>query len=110
MTWRGLIENLQKEVERDICDVLAVKAIEWGVKQGAIDEGPAGWQDAIAHQWPVMPEVDPTRTATAFGQNMGYGITSVRDVLGPNGEQIATKNREISDRIMGRRNNEQNQD
>ncbi len=108
MTWRGVFENLQKEIERDICDRVVELAINWGIKQGEITGAPEGWENKIMYQWPIMPEVDPAKWMTAIGQEFGYGLATPAKYLGPDGDEIAKNNRRVNDDILRRNNGESN--
>lgn len=108
MTWRGVFENLQKEVERDICDRVTEKAIAWGVDNGKLEGGPEGWRNKMQYHWPIMPEVDPAKWMTAIGQEFGFGMATPAKYLGPDGDRIAQENRRTNDEIMRRNNGEQN--
>lgn len=108
MTWRGVFENMQKELERDICDRVTMKAIEWGMSQGAIPKGPEGWQGKVSYHWPIMPEVDPAKWMAAIGKEFGFGLATPAKYLGPDGNRIAKQNRLVNDEIMSRSNGDNN--
>ncbi len=101
MTWKGLYENLQKELERDICDRAASAAVNWAVETGQVSAPPPGWKGKISHQWPAMPEVDPVKWITALGKEYGFGHKTPADVLGPGGVRKAKDNRKKNSEIFG---------
>ncbi len=107
MTWRGVFENTQKELEREVCDRYIEKTVQWGVENGDLPKAPEGWENKIMFHWPIMPEVDPQKWMTSIGKEFGFGLATPAKYLGPDGDRIAKANRLKNDEIMSRNDGDQ---
>ena len=83
MTWRSFRE-MQKELERTVCDWVARCVISRAVRLGLIRSSlPDGWEDMIAWTWPKMIEVSEKEAQSAIQLKMQNGLTSLTRELGP---------------------------
>ncbi len=76
----------QKFLERKFCDWVAVKAITWGIRTGAlrpVRELPEGWEHDISWKWPTQPAVDPLKEAQAAVVRMANLLSTLGDEVGP---------------------------
>ena len=88
MTWPSF-EEMQKDLERLVCDWAARLVIERAVKLGKItDTLPDNWPDMLAWNWPKMREVSEKEYQQALQLALQIGTTSRRRILGP-GEDAA---------------------
>lgn len=99
MTWKSF-RDMQKELERDVCDWAARCAIRRAVRLGLIGSRlPDGWEHMIAWTWPKMAEVSEKDAEAARQLKMQNGVTSLTRELGPGefeaimAERIAEKRR-----------------
>ena len=83
MTWQSF-RDMQKELERDVCDWVARCAISRAVRLGLIRSAlPDGWQRMIRWVWPQMVEVSALDAARALEQELRNGTKTLHDVLEP---------------------------
>lgn len=83
MTWKTF-RDMQKELERDVCDWAARCAISRAVRLGLIRSTlPDGWERMIAWTWPKMLEVSEKDAQTALEAKLRNGVTSLTRELGP---------------------------
>lgn len=83
MTWPSF-EEMQKDLERLVCDWAARLVISRAVKLGKITEKlPDDWADMLAWQWPKMREVSEKEYQQALQLALQIGTTSRRRILGP---------------------------
>jgi capsid protein len=88
MTWQGAFYPMQKWLERDFADKVAVKVLKWAQRK-RINGKPilkplaAGWERTLSWKWPTMPEVNIVDAATAMALNLKNGSTDYSDILGP---------------------------
>lgn len=74
---------LQKWIERDYADWVAVRAIRWAIRKGFIPAMADGWERAISWSWPKMPNVDELKEESAIKQALKNGTTDFSKQLGP---------------------------
>ncbi len=83
MTWKSF-RDMQKELEREVCDWAARCAIRRAVRLGLIrSELPEGWEAMLAWKWPTMSEVSEKDAESARQMKMQNGVTSLTRELGP---------------------------
>ena len=83
MTWQSF-RDMQKELERDVCDWAARLAIARAVRTGEIKSAlPDGWERMIAWVWPKMIEVSEKDAQSALQLKLQNGVTSLKRELGP---------------------------
>lgn len=83
MTWQGAFYPMQKWLERDFADKVAVKVLRWAQRKQIVKRLAAGWERAISWKWPTMPEVNIVNAATAMALNLKNGSTDYSNILGP---------------------------
>lgn len=74
---------LQKWLERDYADWVAVRAIGWAIRNGQVPAMAPGWERAISWSWPKMPNVDELKEESAIKQALKNGTTDFSKQLGP---------------------------
>lgn len=93
-------EEMQKDLERDVCDVVARKAIRWGLDRGILNADlPENWEYMLSFEWAKMREVNETDAQNALAAKLRNGVTTLHRELGP-GEYdaiIAEREREMAD-------------
>lgn len=79
------INAAQKRAERGWLDWLAVKVIDYYIRQGfgGLQNPPAGWRRKIGWSFPRIPNVDPQREIAAEALALKNGLKTYRDILGP---------------------------
>ena len=82
MTWM-CFADFQQFLEDSFSDWAAVQAIHYGVRGGAIDPAPEGWEEYIAWQYPTMPAVDEAKEQKALAQKQKNGLVLFREQIGP---------------------------
>ena len=83
MTWQSF-RDMQKELERDVCDWAARLAIARAIRTGEIKSAlPEGWERMIAWTWPKMIEVSEKDAQSALQLKLQNGVTSLKRELGP---------------------------
>lgn len=83
MTWKSFAD-MQKDLERDVCDWAARCAISRAVRMGLITSPlPDGWEHMIAWIWPRMVEVSEKDAQAALQLKLQNGVTSLKRELGP---------------------------
>lgn len=82
MTWMSFRDS-QQFLEDSFSDWVAVKALTWAVKTGALASPPDGWSEGVAWQYPRMPAVDEDKEQSALTRKLRNGMTTFRDELGP---------------------------
>jgi capsid protein len=83
LTWAGAFYPMQKWLERQYADWVAVKALTWAQGQKLIKPLPEGWARRISWQWPRMPHVDEAREEAAVENALRNGTTDYSLLLGP---------------------------
>jgi hypothetical protein len=83
MSWQGAFYPMQKWLERQYADWVAVKALTWAQRQKLIPPLPVGWERRISWQWPTMPHVDEAREEAAVENALRNGTTDYSLLLGP---------------------------
>lgn len=83
LTWAGAFYPLQKWLERQYADWVAVKVLTWAQRKGQIKKLPAGWERTLSWQWPTMPHVDEAREEAAVENALRNGTTDFSELLGP---------------------------
>lgn len=93
MSWPSF-EEAQKDLERNVCDWVAVHVIERAVRMGEITAAlPDGWQTMLAWQWPKMREVSQTDAENAFATGLRNGSVTFFDRFGPDWENRCIRQR-----------------
>lgn len=83
ITW-PTFEELQKRLERSVCDWAARCVIRRAVKMGIIKNAlPDGWERMIAWTWPKMREVSEIDAQNALAKKLSNGVTSFTREMGP---------------------------
>lgn len=83
MTWKSFAD-MQKDLEREVCDWAARCAISRAVRMGLITSPlPDGWEHMIAWVWPRMVEVSERDAQSALQLKLQNGVTSLKRELGP---------------------------
>ena len=82
MTW-VTFRWWQKHLERTVCDWIARKAINWGIRKEGLPSLADGWDRTMSWNWPVMPEVDQLDYENAVAQSLKNGTTDYSKLLGP---------------------------
>jgi len=82
MTWRTL-DDFQQFLEDAFSDWVAVRAIRRAIDDGTLGAPPEGWEELIAWQYPDMPAVDEQKEQAALAQKLKNGLTTYRNLLGP---------------------------
>lgn len=83
MTWKTF-RDMQKELERDVCDWAARCAISRAARLGVFRHAlPDGWERMIAWTWPKMLEVSERDAQAALDAKLRNGVTSLTRELGP---------------------------
>lgn len=83
MTWQSF-RDMQKELERDVCDWAARLVIARAIRTGEIKSAlPEGWERMIAWTWPKMIEVSEKDAQSALQLKLQNGVTSLKRELGP---------------------------
>lgn len=83
MTWKSFAD-MQKDLEREVCDWAARCAISRAVRMGLITSPlPDGWEHMIAWVWPRMVEVSEKDAQSALQLKLQNGVTSLKRELGP---------------------------
>lgn len=83
MTWKSFTD-MQKDLEREVCDWAARCAISRAVRMGLITSPlPDGWEHMIAWVWPRMVEVSEKDAQSALQLKLQNGVTSLKRELGP---------------------------
>lgn len=83
MTWK-VFRDMQKELERGVCDWAARCAVARAVRLGLVrSELPDGWERMIAWTWPKMAEVSEKDAESARLAKLQNGVTSLTRELGP---------------------------
>jgi capsid protein len=83
MSWQGAFYPMQKWLERCFADWVAVKALTWGMRRGAIKTLPAGWERSLSWRWPRMPEVQVDTAQNAIALALKNGTTDFSQEIGP---------------------------
>jgi hypothetical protein len=83
MSWQGAFYPMQKWLERCFADLVAVKALTWGMRHGAIKTLPAGWERSLSWRWPRMPEVQVDTAQNAIALALKNGTTDFSQEIGP---------------------------
>lgn len=74
----------QKDLEREFLDWIAVRAIRWAIKTGAIRaSAPVDWQEKISWHMPSMPFVDELKERQANAAALKNGEKDFSDLIGP---------------------------
>jgi len=93
-------EEMQKELEQNVCDPMVRKAIVWGMEHGQITAAlPDGWEHMLAFSWPKMREVSEKDAQAALAAKLANGVTTLHRELGP-GEYdafLAERKSEVED-------------
>lgn len=93
-------EEMQKDLERKVCDPMVRKAIRWGIDHGYITAAlPEEWEDMLAFSWPKMREVSEKDAQEALALKLANGVTTLHRELGP-GEYdaiLAERQKEVED-------------
>ncbi len=74
---------LQKHLERQVADWVAVKVLNWARKRGKTPELGKGWERRISWTWPTMPEVNEVDAQNAIALALKNGTTDYAALLGP---------------------------
>lgn len=86
LTWVSMLDN-QKFLERTAADWGATQAIRWAIATGQLPPPPeaiaATWPQALAWQWPRMPEVNEVDAQAALEKKLKNGATTFAEILGP---------------------------
>lgn len=83
MTWK-VFRDMQKDLEREVCDWAARCAISRAVRLGLIRSAlPQGWERMLAWSWPRMTEVSEKDAEAARLARLQNGVTSLRREMGP---------------------------
>lgn len=83
MTWK-VFRDMQKELERAVCDWAARCAVSRAVRLGLIRSAlPDGWERMVAWTWPKMAEVSERDAEAARLAKLQNGVTSLTRELGP---------------------------
>lgn len=77
---------MQKWLEREYADWVAVKVLTWAQKKKIIKLLPVLWQQSLSWKWPQMPHVDEARESIAESQSLKNGTTDYSELLGPDWE------------------------
>lgn len=90
ISWAS-IEESQKELERLVCDWIAVKVIRWLIDNGRLSAGPEGWESCMSWSWPDMREVNEVDAQNAKSTKLKNFLTTYRMLLGPNWQSILSQ-------------------
>lgn len=83
MTWQSF-RDMQKDLEREVCDWAARCAIARAVRLGLIRcELPEGWERMIAWTWPRMIEVSEKDAQDGISKKLANGLTSLQREMTP---------------------------
>lgn len=82
LTWVTFIA-MQKWLERTYADWVARKVLAWAMGKEHIKALPAGWEQKLSWQWPIMPHVDELKEENATKQALKNGTTDYSALLGP---------------------------
>jgi capsid protein len=83
MTWQSF-RDMQKELEREVCDWAARCVIARAVRIGAIKSRlPEGWERMIAWTWPRMVEGSEKDAQDGISKKLANGLTSIRREMPP---------------------------
>lgn len=74
---------MQKWLERSFADWVGIRALNWGMRQGFIDEMPGGWERSISWAWPKMPAVDELKEQKGRQAALQNITTNWSELLGP---------------------------
>ena len=85
---QGTFTDLQQFIEDAFSDAVAVWVIERAVRLGQLDAAPKDWRDAIAWQYPELPEVDEGKAESAFTAGYRNGGRTLLDRVGPDWPDI----------------------
>lgn len=96
-------EELQKTLEREVCDPLVRLAVRWGVKTGMISAAlPDGWENMLSFAWPRMREVNELDALNALEKKIALGLTSIERECEPGqAEAIAKENAQWAAKFAG---------
>ena len=83
LTWAGAFYPMQKWLERQYADWVAIKALTWAQRKKLIPPLPSGWARRLSWQWPSMPHVDEAREEAATENALRNGTTDYSLLLGP---------------------------
>jgi len=84
LSWPSILE-MQKSIERYICDWAGRNALRWGArKQGLVL--PDGWERGMSWRWPVMTEVNELTGEKAREAKYKNGSTTFKKEHGPDWE------------------------
>lgn len=83
MTWAGAFYPMQKLLERQFADHVAVKALNWAQRHGHIETLDVGWEQSLSWQWPRMAEVDTAKQQNAIATALKNGVTDWSQLIGP---------------------------
>lgn len=86
MSWASF-QDMQKWLERQLCDWVAVRALQFAQASKELPKLPAGWQGLISWNWPKMPQVDPEKEWNALNNAIKNAYTDYAEVLGPDWEE-----------------------
>lgn len=86
----------RKELEREVCDVVARLVIDRAVRLGKITHAlPDDWRERLAWSWPRMIEVNEKDAQAALKLKLENGVTSLTRELGPGEMQRITAERAV---------------
>jgi capsid protein len=84
MTWVSFLAE-QKDIENELLDWVAVRAIRWAIRKGLIKAAATeGWEESISWKLPTIPFVDEVKERTANALALKNGEKTFSDLLGPN--------------------------
>jgi len=90
ISW-GKFYQWQKQLERQVCDWIAHKAIQWYADK----EGVTVPEYTVSWGFPELPTIDPLKDAMADRERIGNLTTTYQEMLGPDWrdkfDQIATE-------------------
>ena len=84
LSWPS-IEEMQKNLERYICDWAGRNALRWGARKHGVIL-PEGWERGMSWQWPTMREVNELTGEKAREAKLKNGSTTFKSEHGPNWE------------------------
>lgn len=85
---QGTFTDLQQFIEDAFSDAVAGWVIEHAIRLGRLDPAPENWRDAIAWQYPELPEVDEGKAESAFTAGYRNGGRTLLDRVGPDWPDI----------------------
>ena len=91
MTWMTF-KDFQQFLEDGFSDWVAVMAIGWAILTGKLTRpASATWMLSVAWQYPTMPAVDEQKEQSALAQKFKNGLTTFREMLGPQWQERLTQ-------------------